>query len=150
MTDFQSTTSPVTMTGADQIIYTGANPVTLLAGECLSFDVAVAGSASAGTVKIFADSTLIHTIYSSGALGISEVFEYCNLPGSTTVQSRFTPGINVFYGTGGALGNSGIASSDGAISTPASVAWGATTHRLSLTANASSGTVSGMWWKVKQ
>jgi hypothetical protein len=150
LTDFQSTTSPVTMTGADLTIYTGANPVTLLAGQCLSFDVAVAGTAPAGTVKIFADSTLIHTIYSSGALGISEVFEYCNLPGSTTVQSRFTPGINVFYGTGGVLGDSGITSSDGAISTPASVTWGATTHTLSLTANAASGTVSGIWWKVKQ
>lgn len=148
--DYQNETGPVTMNGSPQTVYTGAAPITLPAGGCLTIDVAVTGTGAAAanaTIAVYADSTLIHTVFASGSLGIMESFHYCNTSGSTTQQRLFYPSP-VYYGSSGTLGYNAIGTSDGLI--PAAVTWGSTTHTLSLMATATGGTVSGAWWMVAQ
>ena len=148
--DYQNETGPVTMNGSPQTVYTGAAPITLPAGGCLTIDVAVTGTGAAAanaTIAVYADSTLIHTVFASGSLGIMESFHYCNTSGSTTQQRLLYPSP-VYYGSSGTLGYNAIGTSDGLI--PAAVTWGSTTHTLSLMATATGGTVSGAWWMVAQ
>jgi len=151
--DFQTASSPQTMTGSDVVIYTGAAPIGLAAGQCVNIQAAAtATGAAAGstTMKLYADGTLIHTWYNGGSMGEEDWTVYCNNPGSTTVQTRYAPLLLQYTGGGnGTLTLGSFAgSTDGTVSTPASVTWGTTTHTLYLKANAASGTVSGAFWRV--
>ncbi len=147
--DFQTSTSPVSMTGSPLTIYSTAG-VTLAAGQCITISAAGTSSGVNATLAIYADAVLIHTVYTSGSMGIITHSSYCNNPGSLTVQTRFDI-APAFYNCGGdgtlVAATCGVTSSDGQISTPSTVNW-ATSHTLTLKATAASGTVSGAWWKI--
>jgi hypothetical protein len=145
--DFQSGTAAFTMNGSDVTIFSGSTPVTLEAGACLTFSAgatATGAASAATTLKVFADSTLIHTFYPSGGMPEYQTWGYCNLPGSSTNQLRFEITPLFFGGT-----STSINSIDGYSNLPTPVTWGSTPHTLYLKANAVSGTVSGSFWFVR-
>lgn len=146
--DLQGTGSAVTMTGAAATIFFKTG-VVLAAGQCLEFSFATTSSGVSATLELYADATLIYQIFSpSGSSTQGQIVNssYCNLIGSLTSQIRFDR-IPLIYGSGGNLGTNLTTSSSGAVQVPASVDW-STTHTISLKATASSGTVTGAWWKI--
>lgn len=151
-TDFQKTTSAISMTGSDVAVYTTTSAPALAAGKCYRIEGNVVSSlAGGGTFKLKAGTTVIATLYAS-ADHVQFVVLYCNNPSVQNVQqTSYVMPIQYLPASGFGISGAGFvnSSTDSQVFAPTTVDW-STTHDLSLTVNAASGTATGGYWHITQ
>lgn len=143
--DFQTTSSAITMTGSFVTIYSTTIP-SLAASACLAihFNAAVT-LANAGDFKIFVDATQIAEPY-NGASDISGILMHCNNNGVRNAQTTYySPSLLIY--SGGSINSNGAPNQ----TTPLTQAidW-TTSHTVTLQIKAASGTATGKYWRIAQ
>lgn len=153
---FQGNTGTVAMTGSDVTIWTFSGVAPLAAGTCYTFHGTIEASASA-TYKIIVDgSTTISTPLLNGGAGFGGYYyiwssKYCNNPGSQTVQTLTYPEPQFFTSLANYTLNGGVGPStswgESPQTTPTGINW-ATSHTITVTVNALTGTAIGAMFSI--
>lgn len=139
-------TSSISETGSPVTVFSVPSVPALASGSCYFITSLTYATVAETNQKLVIDGTAVATILSgTGQAPFQNDFAYCNNAGSQTAQS-ITPTYTAY-----ATGNSWISNYNGLAipTTPTAVNW-ATTHTVSITSTASSGSIVGWAFRIGQ
>lgn len=144
--DFQGTTSAITMTGSDVVIYTTTVPP-LAAGKCYHVEYGFKNSGITSTVKFFLDSTSINQYTNGTGSPAKGSFLICNKAGVQNAQSFvfLTP---FFYNNTLLIESNASGVDNYAIYESWATKDFTASGTIAMKATAASGTVTGLFWHI--
>jgi hypothetical protein len=155
----QGKTSAISMTGSDVVIYTASSVPALSAGSCyeVKFDID-AGTASSTQYTMYVDSSIVGSTLGTGNASQhnNQVYMYCNDAGVQTTQHFYlvygasSYMSDALYTAGGATGATPfVYTPGGSFAATNNINW-ATSHTVTIRANAASGTTTGYFFRIGQ